>query len=147
MLTGPEGTVYADYADSNHAVLNYSEPVDRRLQLDELDDHLFTHPGVTDAIPYVTSYYERNWEFCLPHSIYEELPEGKYHAYVDSEFVAGELNYGHTTLPGETDEEVLLSTYLCHPSMANNELSGPLVLTSLYRRLAELEDRRYCSVE
>jgi len=142
-LEGPDGTVYADYDETNLAVVNYSAPVDRRLELDELDEHLYTHPDVPEATPYVTSYYERTWGFCLPHAVYEDLPDGEYHAYVDSEFVDGELNYGHTVLEGETDEEILLSTYLCHPSLANNELSGPLVATSLYRRLAERDDRHY----
>jgi aminopeptidase-like protein len=142
-LTGPEGDVYADIDKNNLHVLNYSKPTDTRLPLDELKPHLYTEPDVPDAIPYVTSYYERRWGFCLPHKVYENLPEGEYHAYIDTEFVDGELNYGHAVLPGESDQEFLLSSYLCHPSLANNELSGPLVLTALYRRLLEWDKRRY----
>ncbi|NEU58103.1 DUF4910 domain-containing protein [Halorussus sp. MSC15.2] len=142
-LTGPDGDVYADFDETNLAVVNYSEPVDERRTLDELDPHLHTLPRLPDATPYVTSYYERDWGFCLPHDTYESLPEGEYHAYIDSEFVDGELNYGHAVLEGESDREVLLSTYLCHPSLANNELSGPLVLTSLYKRLRDWDRRKF----
>lgn len=142
-LTGPDGSVYADLDETNLAVLNYSEPVDRYMSLEELEDHLYTDPHHPNATPYATSYYERNWGFCLPHATYQSLPEGKYHAYIDSEFVDGKLDYGHTTLDGESDREFLLSTYLCHPSLANNELSSPLVMTSLYRRLREWDRRVY----
>jgi len=142
-LTGPDGKTYANFQKTNLSVVNYSEPVDRRLMLDELDPHLYTNPEVSNATPYVTSYYDRTWGFCLPHDIYEGLPDGEYHAYIDSEFVDGELNYAHATLQGESEREVLLSSYLCHPSLANNELSGPLVLTSLYKRLKQWDERIY----
>lgn len=142
-LTGPGGEIYADFQETNLSIVNYSEPVDTHLSLSELDSHLYTDPDVPEATPYVTSYYDRTWGFCLPHSVYEDLPEGEYHAYIDSEFVDGELNYGHTVLPGRSEQEVLLSSYLCHPSLANNELSGPLTLTSLYRRIKEWENRKY----
>jgi aminopeptidase-like protein len=92
----------------------------------------------------VTSYYERNWGFCLPHTVYESLPEGEYHAHIDSELDEdGKLNYAHTVLEGESDREILLSTYLCHPSLANNELSGPLVMASLYKRIAAWDNRKF----
>lgn len=142
-LVGPDGTVYANLDETNLAVVNYSEPVDRWLSLEELDPHLYTDPEVPDATPYVTSYYDREWGFCLPHSTYETLPDGEYHAYIDSEFVDGRLPFGHTTLEGESNEEVLLSSYLCHPSMANNELSGPLVLSMLYNRIKEWDQQHY----
>jgi aminopeptidase-like protein len=142
-LTGPDGVVYADYNRSNLEVVNYSEPVDESVPLDELEPHLYTHPELPEATPYVTSYYDRNWGFCLPDAKHETLPEGDYHAYIDSEFVDGELNYGHATLEGETDREFLLSTYLCHPSMANNELSGPLVMALLYDRIRNWDRRQH----
>jgi aminopeptidase-like protein len=143
-LTGPGGEVYVDFDETNLAVMNYSEPVDETLLLEDLDEHLYTIADQPAAIPYVTSYYERNWGFCLPHSRYESLPEGEYHAYIDAELDPdGALNYGHTVLKGQTDREILLSTYLCHPSLANNELSGPLVMTSLYKWLAARENRKY----
>lgn len=141
-LETPDGTTVADLEETNLSVVNYSAPVDRELPLADLSPHLYSAPDLPEATPYVTSYYERNWGFCLPHDRRADLPEGEYHAYIDSEFVDGELNYGHVTLAGESDQEVLLSSYLCHPSMANNELSGPLVLLSLYHRLRSW-DRRY----
>jgi aminopeptidase-like protein len=143
-LTGPDGEVYASLNESNLSVVNYSEPVDQRLTLDQLDQHLYTLPEQPEATPYVTSYYERNWGFCIPHSVYNSLPKGEYHAYIDSELDDnGELNYGHTILEGKSDREVLLSTYLCHPSLANNELSGPLVMTSLYNRISSWDNRKF----
>jgi len=143
-LTGPDGEVYANLDETNLAVVNYSEPVDQRLTLNELDSHLYTLSDHPEATPYVTSYYERNWGFCLPHNVYESLPEGEYHAYIDSELdQGGRLNYGHTVLEGESNREVLLSTYLCHPSLANNELSGPLVMASLYNRIAAWDNRKF----
>lgn len=143
-LTGPDGKVYADIENTNLAVVNYSVPVDEQLTLDNLDSHLYTSPEHPEATPYVTSYYERNWGFCLPHDEYESLPEGEYHAYIDSELDdEGELNFGHTILEGESDREILLSSYLCHPSLANNELSGPLVMASLYNRLAAWQNRKF----
>jgi aminopeptidase-like protein len=142
-LVGPDGKVYANLDESNLEVVNYSEPVDRRLSLEELDSHLYTDPEVPDATPYVTSYYDREWGFCLPHSTYESLPDGEYHAYIDSEFVDGRLPFAHTKLEGQSDEEVLLSSYLCHPSMANNELSGPLVLSALYSRIEKWNQQHY----
>jgi len=142
-LTGPGGELYADFDETNLAVVNYSAPIDEKFPLEDLKPHLYTDPDVPEATPYVTSYYERNWGFCLPHERYETLPEGEYHAYIDSEFVHGNLTYGHATLPGESDREILLSTYLCHPMLANNELSGPLVLTSLYNRLSNWDHRKF----
>jgi aminopeptidase-like protein len=142
-LTGPDGAVIADIARSNLAVVNYSEPVDRRLSLDELRPHLHSVPTLAEAIPYVTSYYTRQWGFCLPHRDLERLPEGEYHARIESEFVPGAVTLGHCTLPGETDAEILLTSYLCHPSLANNELSGPLALLLLYDHIARWPRRRF----
>jgi aminopeptidase-like protein len=142
-LTGPDGRVVVDFADSNLHVVNYSEPVDRILSLDELKPHLHTLPQLPDAVPYVTSYYKRSWGFCLPHAQLEQLPEGEYHAHIDSAFVDGGVDYAHCVLAGDSEREILLSSYLCHPSLANNELSGPLVLLGLYHRIRQWPRRRY----
>lgn len=142
-LTGPDGRVVADAARCNLHVLNYSAPIDAVLPLAELEAHLHSLPALPDAIPYVTSYYKRNWGFCLKDSARRALPPGDYHVHIDSEFVAGGVPVADCVLPGESGAEILLTSYLCHPSLANNELSGPLVLLGLYQRLKQWPRRRY----
>ena len=142
-LMGPDGKKYADFKESNLFVVNYSEPVDTVLPLDELKNHLYTNPKVPYAILYVTSYYDRKWGFCIPFNKYNKLPRGNYHAYIDSKFTQGNLYYGQTVLEGSSKKEILLTSYLCHPSLANNELSGPLVLTALYNRIKRWSTRFY----
>lgn len=142
-LIGPDGSTVVDYADSNLHVVGYSVPVDVTLSLEELQPHLHSIPEQPDAIPFVTSYYHRTWGFCLPHHVRESLPEGTYRAVIDATLEPGSLTYGELILPGETDDEVFLSTYVCHPSLANNELSGPMVATGLARWLMDRPNRHY----
>ena len=134
-LDGPEGRV-CDFADSNLHVLGYSAPVDERISLDQLRPHLFSDPERPDAIPYRTSYHNENWGFCLPHAQLERLPEGEYKAVIDSTLEDGRLTYAECVVPGESSNEVLLSTYVCHPSLANDNLSGIALLTALAERIA-----------
>ncbi|WP_248929440.1 DUF4910 domain-containing protein [Paenibacillus hamazuiensis] len=142
-VKGPDGSTIIDFKKSNLHVLNYSIPVNRKMGLDELKEHLYSLPHMPEAIPYVTSYYKERWGFCLPHRQLEQLEPGTYHAYIDSELADGELNFGHAILPGESNKEILISTYVCHPSLANNELSGPVTAAFLYRRLAAWTKRRF----
>ncbi|WP_462150933.1 DUF4910 domain-containing protein [Pseudoalteromonas xiamenensis] len=142
-LKDDQGNVVADMDRLNIEVVNYSEPVDKTLDLDELQSHLYSLPEQPTAIPYVTSYYQRRWGFCIKDDERQKLKSGLYHAKIESQFVDGHLDIAHCTLPGKSEKEVLLSSYLCHPSMANNELSGPLVLLGLYHRISQWKNRRY----
>ena len=141
-LTGPSGEVVADFADSNLHVMGYSEPVDCTLSLEELQGHLHSLPEMPNAIPYITSYYARRWGFCLTHEQRQNLKPGMYRAVIDSTLAPGSLTYGELVIPGQCEKEIFISTYVCHPSMANNELSGPVVATALAQWVAQ-QPRRY----
>jgi aminopeptidase-like protein len=101
-LEGPDGSRVIDFADSNIHVVGYSVPVDSVLPLAELQNHLHSTPELPEAIPYVTSYYNRTWGFCLPHSLRERLPEGEYRAVIDATLEPGSLTYGELVIPGES---------------------------------------------
>jgi aminopeptidase-like protein len=113
------------------------------MSLSELKNHLYTLPDQPNAIPYITSYYKERWGFCLTQEQLDSLIDGEYEVYIDSELFYGELNYGEVLIKGESDKEIFLSTYICHPSMANNELSGPTVVTFLAKWLTEQKRPRY----
>ena len=142
-LEDPDGKIIVDFNDSNLHVLGYSVPVDEYLTLDELNEHLYSFPEQPDWIPYVTSYYKERWGFCMADRVRKTLKPGKYHACIDSSLKPGSLTFGEAFLPGESDEEIFFSTYICHPSMANNELSGPCVAAALYDYLEQMPCRRY----
>lgn len=137
------GNHIIDMKDNNLHVLGYSTPVDKWVGLDELKEHIYTQPDQPDCIPYVTSYYKGRFGFCMSENMKNSLPEGKYHMYIDSELFDGVLNYAEIVIPGETDEEVFFSTYFCHPSMANNECSGPALSGELVKYVMSLPQRRY----
>ena len=144
VLTGPEGENVLDSDHCNLHVVNYSEPVDRQLTLDELQNHLHSLPDIPEAIPYVTSYYERRWGFCLSQRQRQGLKPGLYHAKIEAEFKPeGGVPFASCVLEGESDKEIVLASYLCHPSLANNELSGPLTLLALYQKLQSWPRRKY----
>ncbi len=139
----PDGTKIANFKENNLHVLNYSAPVHREMSLHELKEHIYTLSSQPDVIPYVTSYYKEKWGFCMSHNELLGLKEGTYKVVIDSTLFDGVLNYAEAVLPGSSGQQVLFSTYICHPSMANNELSGPLTALALYRRLKNLPNRKY----
>ena len=141
-IVAPNGERFCDISTHNLHVMGYSEPVRRTLSLGELQSHLYSIESMPDTIPYVTSYYDQKWGFCLEHSKRLKLIEGDYEVVIDSMLSDGSLTYGELIIPGETEKEILLSTYVCHPSMANNELSGPTVLIYLAQWIMS-QARRY----
>ena len=122
-------------ASSLH-VVSYSVPVRKRMTLTELRPHLHSLPERPDAIPYRTSYYSESWGFCLSHRVLESLPDGEYEVCIDSTLGAGSLTYGECILPGTTTDEILISIHSCHPSLANDNLSGMAVGAFLANHLA-----------
>jgi len=141
-LVDPNGKRILDVADSNLHLVNYAVPFRGRLSRQELDAHLYSLPDQPDAVPYVTSYYQPRWGFCLSQRQRDALPDGEYQVLVDTDHIDGAMTISEAVLPGDTAQEVLISTYTCHPSMANNELSGPLAATFLARRIAGWRRRR-----
>ena len=132
-----------DYKNLNLHVVGYSTPVDEWVDLEELKKHIYVQSGQPDAVPYVTSYYTPRYGFCMSENQRDALTSGQYHMVIDSELFDGHLTYGELIIPGETEKEILVSTYVCHPSMANNELSGPVLAVALAKTLAKKENRKY----
>lgn len=137
----PNGNTIIDFKANNLHILQYSIPVHQKFELEELKKHLFSMPENPDWIPYRTSYYQENWGFCLTHRKLLELSAGQYEVYIDSTLEDGSLTFGEFYLPGETTEEVLLSAHICHPSLANDNLSGITLLTHLAQHLSAQKNR------
>ncbi len=136
------GRRVVDFQKCNLHVLNYSVPIDERMPLDRLKAHLFTLPEYPDWIPYRTSYYKEDWGFCLAHRQMTQLKDGEYQVRIDSTLEDGCLTYGECFLPGRSGDEILISCHACHPSLANDNLSGVTVATFLAKHLAG-HDLRY----
>lgn len=141
----PDGEKICDFKKNNLHVLNYSEGINDEISLDELQEHLYSIEDYPDAIPYITSYYKKRWGFCIEHEKRKKLKNGKYKIFIDAKHFDGVLNYADFIIPSTQNnkEEILISTYLCHPSMANNELSGPIVATFLAKWLLKQKERKY----
>lgn len=144
-IEGPDGKRVVDVADHTLHLLGYSVPFRGTVRRAELDEHLYSLPERPDLIPYRTSYYAERWGFCLADSVRRELADGDYRVLIDTTLEDGHLTYGEAVLPGRSEQEVLISTHCCHPSLANDNLSGLAVVTALASRLARLEPetRRY----
>jgi aminopeptidase-like protein len=133
----PRGNVVVDFRENSLHVVSYSIPIRRRMSLAELRPHLHSDPEHPDWIPYRTSYYKPDWGFCLTHRRLQALEEGEYEVVIDSSLEAGSLTYGECYLPGETQDEIFISTHICHPAMCNDNLSGVVLAAALAQRLNE----------
>jgi len=140
----PNGKKIAEFKKSNIHVLNYSIPMRKKMKFSELMEHLFTLPQHPDWIPYLTSYYKDNWGFCISHREYEKLVKednganADYEVVIDSELKDGSLTYGELYIRGENEDEILISTYLCHPSLCNDNLSGVVLAVELAKQIIAL---------
>ena len=139
----PSGKKICNFSENNLHLVGYSNPFTGSLSLNELKEKLHTIPKQPTAIPFVTSYYSDEWGFCLSQEQFDTLEDGTYKVLVDTALFDGELNYGELLIKGKSDKEIFLSTYVCHPSMANNELSGPTVLTFLAKWIKEIVNLEY----
>ena len=132
-----------DFQKNNLHVVGYSLPMDEWLSKEELGKIIYTQKDQPDVIPYVTSYYKERSGFCISQKDWDALSEQKYHVVIDSELFDGSLTYTDLVIPGVSEKEILITSYTCHPSMANNECSGPVLLVALARYVNSLKDRQY----
>ena len=141
-IKDPSGRTIVDLADNTLHLVSYSEPIHAKFPLSALRDHLHSLPDRPKSVPYVTSYYRRNWGFCIADEVLATLTdEGEYEVFIDSDFTHGSLSYGELVLPGETSDEIIITTHVCHPSMANDNLSGIAAMTALAGIVAALPRR------
>jgi aminopeptidase-like protein len=140
-IADPSGRRVVDFNDSNLHVLGYSTPIRTRLGLAQLREHLYVHPTNDEWVPYRTSYYAENWGFCLSRRVLDALPEGEYEVCIDSSLEDGSITYAEALIPGEVEDEILITTYSCHPSLANDNVSGIAFLAILGKRLSRLSLR------
>ncbi|MBV4430580.1 DUF4910 domain-containing protein [Clostridium tyrobutyricum] len=138
-IKNSRGEKIVDFKKSNLNVLNYSVPVHMKMSLKELKKHLYTLPDYPDWVPYLTSYYKKNWGFCMTQNQYDKLEDDTYEVVINSTLEDGYLTYGEYFLRGKTDDEVLFTCYVCHPSMCNDNLSGISLITYLAKELSKLD--------
>ena len=136
------GNKVVDFQQSNLHIVSYSVPVRRWVPIQELRHHLFTIPEQPDWIPNKTSYYRESWGFCLSHNQLQRMTEGEYEVCIDATLEPGHLTYGELLVPGERDEEFLISSHICHPSLCNDNLSGICISAHLAQHLLRQENRR-----
>jgi len=139
----PSGGKICDFKKNNLHLLGYSSNIKKKITLSELSKNLYSLPKQKNAIPYVTSYYKKKWGFCITEKQRKLLKKGKYEVFIDSNFFKGFLSYGELLIKGSSRKEIFLSTYICHPSMANNEISGIAVTTYLAKWIKDLKKTKY----
>ncbi len=142
-IENENGERVLDFQDNNLHIMGYSLPIDQWMELEDLKKIIFTYPKQPNVIPYVTSYYSTRSGFCMSENYKNSLPMGRYHAVIKSTLEDGSLTYGEILIPGKSEKEIFLSSYICHPSMANNECSGPALLAYLVLWLQGQEKREY----
>jgi aminopeptidase-like protein len=135
------GDKVVDFKDNNLHIMGYSMPVEGRFAISELKKHLYCIENKPEAIPFVTSYYKRRWGFCLPYSVFTEMTDPEYDVLIDSSLRPGSVSAGECFIKGKTDKELLLFSHIGHPSMANDQLSGPITLTAVAKWLLENKDK------
>lgn len=138
-----QGNKIIDMKDNNLHVMGYSTPIDKWVSLEELKQYVYTQSNQPTVIPYVTSYYKERFGFCMSEEQLSSLSDGEYHMFIDSELIDGSLTYAEVIISGETKDEIMMTSYICHPSMANNECSGLVVLAALMRYVKNMKNRRY----
>ena len=139
-VIAPNGEKIIDFKKSNLHVVNYSIPIKKKMQLNELEKNLHYITEKPNTIPYLTSYYKENWGFCIEYNKFKKLKEGEYDVVIDSNLSKGNLTYGEFLIKGETENEILISTYVCHPSMCNDNLSGVVLAVFLAKYLKNISN-------
>jgi len=142
-ISDMSGNKIIDFQDNNLHLVGYSKSKKGDISKEELFEHLFYLEDLPTAIPYITSYYSDNWGFCISYNQYKELKDDFYYVKIDTEHFNGKMDYADYIIEGDSKEEIIFSTYICHPSMASNELSGPVVTIGLIKYLENLPRRRY----
>ena len=142
-IVTPDGKKICDFKKNNLHLVGYSIPINKIITKNELEKHLYSLPNQPNAIPYITSYYKKNWGFCISENNRKKLKKGKYKIVINTKLFMGVLNYGEILIKGKSEKEVFLSSYICHPSMANNEISGPSVLTFVAKWINHLKNKKY----
>ena len=142
-ILDPSNKKIANFKKHSLHIVNYSVPVNKSVVLSELKKKLFFFKNLPTAIPYVTSYYKRFWGFCISYREFLKLKKGKYRVVIKSSLKNGHLEYSDKILKGKSKKQILLSTYLCHPQMANHELSGPLAMMTIYDYLKKTGPHYY----
>jgi len=142
-IQDPKGNKIVSFKENNLHLVGYSVPTNQSISLDRLQKHLFSNPKNVNSIPYVTSYYKKNWGFCISHKQRLNLKKGKYKVFIDSSLKKGNLTISDIVIKGKSNKEILFQSYTCHPSMAVNELIGPIIITYLAKFVKKIKKPKY----